>query len=102
MSGRRIMDFTPNGPQLKAALVMCNEMWCLWARGTGKTVGVIAPWILHKVENMPRSNGGLIGKSFTDLETKILQPLFLAFEMFGIEKDIHYTYGKKPPDYFAR
>jgi len=102
MSARAIMDFTLNLPQAKAALVMANETWCPWGRGTGKTQGVIAPWILHKVKHMPRSNGGLIGKSFTDLETKILQPIFMAFEMLGFEKDIHYVYGKRPPDYYAR
>lgn len=98
MDEPRLVQFQFNIPQARAITVMANETWLCWGRGTGKTVGVIAPWILHKVENMPRSNGGMIGKSFTDIETKILQPLFLAFEMLGYVKDLHYVYGKRPPE----
>lgn len=98
----RIVRFNLNKPQFKALTVMANETWLPWARGTGKTQGVIAPWILHKVENMPRSNGGLIGKSFVDIETKILQPIFLSFSMLGLEKDEHYCYGKKPPEHWEK
>lgn len=99
---RPVIYFTLNKPQARINMVMCNEMWFLAGRGTGKTVGVIAPWILHKVTHMPRSNGGLIGQTFIDLETKILQPIFLAFQMLGYEKDVHYVYGKKPPEHWEK
>ena len=93
-----VVQFEMNRPQALANLVMPVEMWVLAGRGTGKTVGIIAPWILHKVQEMPRSYGGIIGQSFSDLETKILEPLFLAFSMLGYEKGKHFTYGTKPPD----
>lgn len=99
---QHIVNFKLNKPQAAALLIMAHEMWLLWSRGTGKTVGAIAPWILHKVEVMPRSSGGLIGTSFADLESKILQPIFLAFEMLGYIKDEGYVYGKRPPDHWVK
>lgn len=98
LAAGQVVQFEFNRPQAEAFAVMANEMYAFAGRGSGKTTGIIAPWILHKVEAMPRSNGGLVGRSFTDLETKILQPLFLAFQMFGLEKDEHYVYGKRPPE----
>lgn len=95
---RPIIPFKFNKPQAIAYTVMANEIWITASRGSGKTAGIIAPWILHKVENMPRSNGGFLAKSFSDLENKILPPLFLAFEMLGYLQDVHYVYGKKPPE----
>lgn len=97
-----LKTFVVNKPQAKAYTVMAEEMYALIGRGGGKTVGIIAPWILHKVQEMPRSNGGLIGKSFTDIETKILQPLFMAFQTLGLEKDIDYLYGKRPPEIWEK
>jgi hypothetical protein len=98
-----VVKFVLNVPQAKAYTVMPNEMYAFIGRGGGKTVGIIAPWILHKMVMMPRSSGGLVGKTFTDIETKILQPLFLAFEQLGYyeyepSKGGHYVYGKKPPE----
>lgn len=93
-----LKEFVANRPQARAYIIMPNEMYCFVGRGGGKTQGIIAPYILHKVEHMPRSNGGLIVKTFTDGETKILQPLLQAFQMLGLEKDIDYRYGKQPPE----
>jgi hypothetical protein len=99
------VTFEFNLPQARAATVMANESWIAAGRGTGKTVGIIAPWIIHKVHEMPGSNGGLIGQTFTQLETRILQPLFLAFRQLGYKKYTpkfggQYVYGKKPPDHW--
>lgn len=94
--------FCLNKVQAIVLLIMANEIWLLWARGTGKTVGVTAPWILHKVEVMPRSTGGLIVQTFKDGESKIINPLLESFEKMGHIKDIHYTYGKEPPKGWKR
>lgn len=102
ISNRTFAQFNLNKPQATVLTVMANEIWLLWARGTGKTVGVTAPWVLHKVEVMPRSCGGMIVQTFKDGESKILKPLFEAFGKMGHEKDIHYTYGKEPPKSWAR
>ena len=96
------LNFESNDPQIRTLTVMANETWLPWSRGTGKTVGVIAPWILHKVEVMPRSSGGFVAKSFIDFKSKIIEPLYEAFGMLGHEKDIHFVYGKRPPDSWAK
>lgn len=80
----------------RALMAMPNEMWIFAGRGSGKTTQVTAPWLKHMAEAMPRSTGGIIGQSFTDLETKILQPIFIGWQMHGLEIDNHYVYGKRP------
>lgn len=81
---------------------MANESWLPWGRGTGKTVGAGAPWILHKVQVMPGSSGGLLGQSFNDIKSKILPPVFNGFGIYGLKLDVHYTFGKVPPENWKR
>lgn len=98
MSEYNIINFELNAPQAKVITTMANQTWCPWARGTGKTTGVIAPWILHKVFAMPQSSGGLVGTSFEDLDTRILKAIFTAFNLFGLTEGVDYVYSKRPPD----
>lgn len=99
---RHYAKFTLNVPQARFLTVMANESWLFMGRGTGKTQGCTAPWTLHKVEVMPGSCGALIGQSFSDLEAKIIKPLFMGFQMLGHEYDVHFTYGTKPPAHWTR
>lgn len=92
-----IVNFEFNVPQAKAYTVMPAEMYALIGRGGGKTVGIITPWLLHKMLCMPRSSGALVGRSFSDIENKILRPILNGLEMLGYKEDVHYVYGKKPP-----
>jgi hypothetical protein len=92
-----MVHFNLNKPQARFLTVLANDSNLFWSRGTGKTQGAGAPWILHKVEAMPGSCGAIAGQSFADLEAKILKPLFMGFHMLGHELDVHYLYGKKPP-----
>lgn len=97
-----IVSFNLNIPQARFHTVMANESWLLMGRGTGKTVGCDAPWILRIVLEMARSSGALICQSFSDGESKILNPLFMAFEMLGHQKDVHFVYGCQPPKSWAK
>lgn len=100
--GIKTVDFKLNVPQARFMTVQANESWLLMARGTGKTTGCTAPWTLHKVRYMPGSCGALVGQSFSDIESKILKPLFLGYQMMGHEMDFHFVYGKKPPEHWRR
>lgn len=95
---RPVIPFNLNKLQARVLIALARITWILAGRGTGKTQGITAPWILHKVEAMPGSCGAIIGQSFADLESKILKPLFTGFQMLGHKKDEHYIYGTKPPD----
>lgn len=94
--------FSLNKVQARILLTMARTTWLCAGRGFGKTVGVTTPWTLHKVEAMPGSAGFLLGQSFSDLEAKILKPLFEGFSKMGHKKDIHYTYGIEPPKSWDR
>lgn len=95
-------ELTLNNPQARFNIVQANESWLFMARGTGKTQGCTAPFSLHKVETMPGSCGALIGQTFTDIESKILKPLFTGFDMMGHKLDESFLYGKKPPTSWKR
>lgn len=101
-SNRTFANFNLNKPQALFLTVMANESWLTWSRGTGKTVGGTAPWVLHKVEALPRSCGAIIVQTFKDGESKILKPLFEAFGKMGHVLDKHYTYGTEPPKSWKR
>ena len=102
MTPVNIAQFSLNIPQARALTAMPKEMWILAGRGSGKTTGVTAPWAKHKVDVMPRSSGAIVGQSFNDIETKILEPLFEGWLMMGLEKDVHFVYGKRPPDHWKK
>jgi hypothetical protein len=93
-----IVQFKFNEPQAKLITVMANETYLFAGRGSGKTKGGISPFIIKMTEVMPRSTGGFVGLTFTQIKQKFLKPLFDAFKDFGFELGVHYTYGKKPPD----
>lgn len=46
---------------------------------------------------MPRSTGIILGPSFEHLGDNTINPLFHALNEFGLERDIHYVIGEKPP-----
>jgi hypothetical protein len=95
LSNIRGLEF--NKPQARALTVMANEIWCPWARATGKTTVLGVNWCLHKVEVMPGSIGGLVCTSFEDWKNKISQPFFAGLQMMGYKDGEDYCYGKRPP-----
>lgn len=97
MIDESIVSYTFNAPQAKAAIVMANEMYAFMGRGTGKTTGVITPWLLHKVEAMARSTGALACKTFQDGEEKILKPIFDSLQEMGHVQGEQFVYATRPP-----
>lgn len=78
-------------------MVQANETWLLWARGTGKTVGGIGPWMARVAEAMPGHLGGIFGKDFETIEKNILPKFIQGMEMAGYYRDQHFVIGKRPP-----
>lgn len=86
-----------NKPQIRVYLVGAHIIVTVWGRGTGKSEGVIAPWLADKVFQMPRSKGIIIGPTFQHLLVNTLPPVIEMWKRMGYHRDIHYFIGKYPP-----
>ena len=83
-------------------MVQANETWCLWGRGTGKTVGGIGPRMAQFAEAMPGHLSGIFGKDFETLEKNILPKFIQGMEMAGYYRDQHFVIGRKPPAHWPK
>ena len=86
-----------NNPQILVYLVRAHTTVTVWGRGTGKSEGVIAPWLVDNVFNMPRSKGIIIGPTFQHLLVNTLPPVIEMWKRMGYHRDVHYVIGKNPP-----
>jgi hypothetical protein len=91
-----------NIPQMIVQMVNATIMWILWGRGTGKTVGPLAWFLADRAEKMPGHTGGIFGKSFEDLEKKIMPKLVKGLADLGYQDGVDYVYDKKPPAHFGK
>lgn len=85
-----------NLPQLRQQLINANIEVNVWARGTGKTEGRIAPKSLGIATNMPKGATAIVGATYVQLLDRTLPPLFLAWERLGYKRDVHYWVRRKP------
>lgn len=95
---KRTVEFEMNLPQITARLVNANETWMLVGRGGGKTVGGIAPFLVNNVYALPRSSAGIFGLSFEHLDANTMPPIVKALADLDYHEDVHFVYGKRPPD----
>jgi hypothetical protein len=86
-----------NAPQALVNQVAANETWLLWGRGTGKTVGGIAPWMVRVATAMPGHLGGIFGKSYTHLDNNIMPKLLLGLTALGYQQGVDFVVGVRPP-----
>lgn len=89
-----------NKPQLRSMIVNAPEEWAVWARGTGKTKGLIAPKSAKYLNMMPRCVGVFVGATFQQLLTRTLPPVIAGWEKLGYINGIHYNIGVKPSQSF--
>ncbi len=86
-----------NKPQTLVHLIGANVTICIWGRGTGKSEGVIAPWLVERVFKMPRSKGIIIGPHYQHILSNTLPQVLEMWERMGYFRDIHFIIGRKPP-----
>ena len=86
-----------NKPQILVYLIGAKTTICIWGRGTGKSEGVIAPWLIDKVFSMPRSKGIIIGPHYQHILSNTLPQVLEMWERMGYYRDVHFMIGKKPP-----
>ena len=72
-----------NRMQREVMLVQANKTYVVAARGTGKSEGVDAPFVLRNVWNMPGSTGALISPSYAKAWGNTLPALVNGLKMWG-------------------
>ncbi len=87
-----------NIPQMMFFIIQARISVLVWGRATGKSSGPNADFALNNIWNMPRSNGGILGNSYSDLLTKEMPAIVEGWEQWGIQENIHYFVGKYAPD----
>lgn len=98
----RVIEFALNAPQMLVHMVQAWITWLIWGRGTGKTVGGIAPWMIRVAEAMPGHLSGVFGKTFEHLDNNIMPKIFLGFAQLGFQKDVDYVVGIRPPAHWPK
>lgn len=86
-----------NKPQMLSWMIKAAEEWAVWARGTGKSEGLISPRSQHNIHTMKRSAGAFVGSTYQQLLTRTLPPVIAGWEKLGYKKDVHFFIGRKPP-----
>lgn len=87
-----------NKPQLRSMLIGAPTEILIAGRGTGKTVGVLAPKTSNVyLRTMPRSKGFAVGATYNQLLTRTLPELIGGWQRLGYQNGVHFIVGKRPP-----
>lgn len=86
-----------NKMQRAAMQVQAHDEYYICARGTGKSEGLDARFIIRNVWSMPGSTGGLISPSYVKAWGNTLPAICHALSAWGYKQDIHYVVGKRAP-----
>jgi hypothetical protein len=91
-----------NIPQIKVMLVRAWENYLVMGRGTGKSSGILSPWLVDNARDMPRSSGGIVGATFMQLLVRTLPPAISNWARMGYVRDVHYIIGREPDEKWKR
>ena len=86
-----------NRMQLDAMMVSAHHEYIVAARGTGKSEGLDARFILRNVWAMPGSMGGLISPTYAKAWGNTLPAIGHALANWGYIENVHYYVGRKAP-----
>jgi hypothetical protein len=84
-----------NKMQLRAFLIGAPTLYCIAGRGTGKSTGVIAPRMADCCISMPRSNNGLLAKTYKQIKTRTLPATVSGWKKLGFIQDLHFVIGRR-------
>lgn len=65
-------------------------------RGTGKTDGLLAPYMIRCVQSMPGGSGIFLGNSIKQLFSRTIPAVIMALERYGFKEGIHFVRGHAP------
>lgn len=84
-----------NRMQRQVMAISAHSDYVIAARGTGKSEGLDAPFILRNVWEMPGSLGGLISPSYAKAWGNTLPAICKALAEWGYYQNTHYVVGHK-------
>lgn len=87
-----------NRMQREVMLVQANKSYIVAARGTGKSEGLDAPFILRNVFAMPGSTGAMISPSYAKAWGNTLPAIVTGLKEWGYLPGVHYYIGRKAPE----
>lgn len=96
------VEFALNEPQALARMVRANVTVLLWGRGTGKTVGGIAPWVVDVAEELPGAMIAVPGMTHEHLSKNIIPKITLGLGLLNFKIGRDYVVGTKPPDHWPK
>lgn len=88
-----------NKMQRQAMAIGAHDEYIIASRGTGKSEGIDARFILRNVWEMPGSLGGLISPSYAKAWGNTLPAICKALAEWGYYQNIHYVVGHKAPSW---
>lgn len=86
-----------NIAQLRVNAVDAAESVHVMGRGTGKTVGILAPKAHKAMTLMPRSAGVNVAESYMQLLDRTLPPMIMRWQEMGMKRDVDFWVRKFPP-----
>jgi hypothetical protein len=88
-----------NKPQLRSMAIGAPTEIAVFGRGTGKTVGILAPKTANSYfGTMPRGSGVILSRTYAQCFGNTLPELIRGWQMFGYQYDHHFLVGKKPSE----
>ncbi|MEP7111196.1 MAG: hypothetical protein ABI760_24585 [Ferruginibacter sp.] len=88
-----------NKPQLRSMIIGAPTEVLIAGRGTGKTIGVLAPKSAQSYfKTMPRGTGVILNATFTQAFTRTLKELIRGWQMIGYVMDHHFLVGTRPSE----
>lgn len=87
-----------NRMQREVMMIQANKSYIVAARGTGKSEGVDAPFVLRNVWAMPGSTGAMISPSYSKAWGNTLPALISGLKMWGYLPEVHYYVGRRAPE----
>lgn len=65
-------------------------------RGTGKTDGLLAPYMIRCIQSMPGGSGIFLGNSIKQLFSRTIPAVIMALERYGFKEGVHFVRGHAP------
>lgn len=87
-----------NKMQREAMMIRANKEKYVCARGTGKSEGIDARFIIQNVWAMPGSLGGMISPSYIKAWGNTLPAIIKGLTKWGYHQDVHFYVGRKAPE----
>ncbi len=86
-----------NKMQRAAMAISAHDEYLVCSRGTGKSEGVDARFILRNVWEMPGSTGALLSPTYSKAWNNTLPAICHALKTWGYVEGVHYVVGHKAP-----